>query len=138
MKVIMEEPIRGLMSKGVNTIERNSTVLESAKYMTDLNIGSVVIVEGGRLLGIVTEKDIIARVVAEGRKPEGTTVGEIMNSPVITMSSLKSVSEAFSIMADKGVDHLVVTEDERPIGMFSIKNFLDLERMRVGVDMSVD
>jgi len=138
MKVVMEEPVRSLMSKGVNTIERNETVLEAARYMTDLSIGSVVIVEGERLLGIVTERDIIARVVAEGRKPESTTVGEIMNSPVITISSMKSISEAFTMMADKGVDHLVVTEDERPIGMFSIKNFLDVERMRVGVEISVD
>ncbi len=138
MKVTTDEPVRGLMSKGVNTIEKNATVLDAAKYMTDLNIGSVVIVEEERLLGIVTEKDIIARVVAESKDAEKTTVGEIMNSPVITLSSLKSVSDAFAIMSDKGVEHLVVTEDERPIGMFSIKNFLDIERMRVGVEMSVD
>ncbi|HPR41383.1 MAG TPA: CBS domain-containing protein [Candidatus Methanofastidiosa archaeon] len=113
------------------TIDGRESLIEAAKLMSSIEIGSLVVMEGEKHIGIITERDII-KAVANGVDLSSTPVDVIANGKVITIDAKKTVKDALMIMSKENIGHLPVVEKGRLIGMFSFKNFLDLERLRIG------
>jgi CBS domain-containing protein len=110
--------IRELMTTDPTTVDPSTSVVEAAKIMQREDVGPVPIVEGDRLAGIVTDRDIAVRVVAEGKDPQSTTVGEIMSRDLVTIDPEQPLDEALRLMAAHQVRRLpVCEEDGRLVGI---------------------
>ncbi len=119
--------VRDIMSSPVVTATPNTSVFEIAKKMSEENIGSVVIVnEVGEVVGIVTENDLIRRVLAKGKDPFRTKASEVMTSPVIHISPDMDLKDAASLMVSKNIGHLVVIENNKLVGIIAEYDILRL------------
>jgi CBS domain-containing protein len=114
----MAESIRNLMTTNPRSLESGSTVVEAARIMRDEDAGLIPVVEGGKLVGTVTDRDIAVRVVAEGKSPESITVGEIASRELVTIDPQQELDEALRLMARHQVRRLpVVEEDGKLVGI---------------------
>ena len=110
--------IRNVMTPNPTTVEPSSPVIEAARIMRDEDVGPVPVVEGGRLVGMITDRDTTIRVVAEGKDPQATTVGEVMSRDLVTVDPQESLDEALRLMAEHQVRRVpVVEEDGRLAGI---------------------
>ncbi len=116
-----------LRDKGnqVYTIERTATVYEAIKLMADQNVGGLVVLDEGRLVGIITERDYLRKVILQGKASNTTRVDEIMSEKVVVATPEQSVEECMAVMAEKRCRHLPVMDGGRLVGVVSI---LDLTR----------
>lgn len=113
--------VREVMSAAPETVTPETTLADAAKVMDRVDIGDVLIVDGtGQLRGIVTDRDIAIRAVAEGRDPNTTTVEEIMTPTVETVSSSATVREAIETMRRHDIRRLPVVDGGSPIGIVSL------------------
>jgi len=116
--VVMAESIRELMTKNPRSLESGSSAMDAARLMRDEDVGIVPIVEGEKLIGTVTDRDIAIRVVAEGKSAESTTVGEIASRELVTIDPQQELDEALRLMARHQVRRLpVVEEDGKLVGI---------------------
>ena len=113
----MGTSIKEVMTRDVRACEPNATVAAAAKVMAQEDVGPVPIVEDGRLVGIVTDRDIVVRVVAEGRDPNATTVKEIASTDLVTVSPGDDLDEALNLLARRQVRRLPVVEGDRLVGI---------------------
>src|ERR671931_1868054 len=114
----MGQSIRDLMTANPCSIDADKSVAYAAKMMRDENVGLAPIVEGDKLIGTVTDRDIAIRVVAEGKDPEQTTVREIASTNIVTIDPQQDLDEALRLMAKHQVRRLpVVEEDGRLVGV---------------------
>ena len=111
--------VRDLMVSDVVTIEPGTGVVDAAKRMIQEKKGPLPIVEGDRPVGIVTDRDIIAHVVAEGRDPSSTTVDDIASHELVTIGPDQDVDEARQLMAQHELDRILVVEGDRLAGIIS-------------------
>lgn len=111
----------------VATANRKTTVLDAAKTMNQRHIGAVVVSDGDRVVGIFTERDILNRIVAVGKDPKTTAVGEVMTSPMACCRRDTSLAECKTIMGQKRIRHLPVVEDGKLYGMISAGDILASE-----------
>ena len=111
-----------LDTKGRNvvSITPDASVFDAIKLMADEVIGSLVVMQDGELLGIVTERDYARKVILKGRSSESTRVAEIMTGEVLTTSGDQTVNECMELMTENRIRHLPVVDDKRVIGMISI------------------
>ena len=109
----------------VISVAPDTSVLDAIKLMADKAIGSLVVVQNGELLGIMSERDYARKVIIKGRSSESTSVSEIMTSDVITTSSSQTVNECMNLMTEKKIRHLPVVEDNQVIGMISIGDLVE-------------
>ena len=98
-------------SRSVITVPRAATVMEAIEIMAAARIGSVLIVDDGRLAGIFSERDVMLRVVLEHRDPRKTRVEEVMTSPVHAISMRMTGDEALKIMVQEHIRHLPIVDD---------------------------
>ncbi len=108
--------VNEIMSKNVLTVDKSVSLQEAAQNMNELNIGCVIVTDGTKPLGIVTERDFVTKVAAEGR-PLFTEISEIMSSPLITISPEETIWEASEMMKEKLIHKLPVKENEQIIGI---------------------
>jgi CBS domain-containing protein len=114
----MGKGIREVMTSNPCTIDADKSVSYAAKMMRDEDVGLAPVVEGDRLVGTLTDRDIAIRVVAEGRDPESTTVKDVASTDVVTIDPEQELDEALRLMADHQVRRLpVVEEDGRVVGV---------------------
>ena len=111
--------IRDLMVSPVVTTERGTSVVDAAKRMIQEEKGPLPIVEGERPVAIVTDRDIVAHVVAEGRDPNSVTVDDIATRDLVTIRPDQDVEEARQLMAQHELDRILVVEDDRLVGIIS-------------------
>jgi CBS domain-containing protein len=111
-----------LDSKGrdVISVAPDLSVFDAIKLMADKLVGSLVVMDGEQLRGIVTERDYARKVIIKGRSSESTRVSEIMSTDVLTTSSSQTVNQCMELMTERRIRHLPVMEDDRVIGMISI------------------
>jgi CBS domain-containing protein len=103
------------------SIDPGNTVYDAIKQMADKDVGALIVLDGSRIVGIVTERDYARNVFLKGRGSPQTLVGEIMASDVACVRPDKSVEECMAIMTAKRVRHLpVVTDDNELLGIVSI------------------
>lgn len=112
--------LRDIMTTNVVSVDRNTTVEEAARIMRELNVGSVPVTENGRVIGIITDRDLVLRNVAAGRGPRDTTVGEIMSASVVSANPDMDVHTAADLMAKNQIRRLPVVEEDRLVGIVSI------------------
>lgn len=105
---------------GVVSIAPEAPVLDAIRRMADHGIGSVLVMRGTALVGIVSERDYARKVALHGRSSATTPASDIMSSPVKTVSPDASVNECMQLMTDGRVRHLAVLEGDRVIGVVSI------------------
>ena len=102
-------------------IEASATVFDAIKLMVDSNVGSLLVTENGKLIGIVTERDYLRRVTLEGRTERDTSIGEIMTSPLVYVTPDTSIDECMAVMTERRIRHLpVLTEGRDVAGIVSI------------------
>ncbi len=102
--------VADIMSSPVVTLDGEVNVRDAALLMTDRRIGSIVVTERGQPIGIVTERDILERVVGPCRDPCETKMKEIMSSPLVTTSKETAILDAMRMMRERGISRLVVTD----------------------------
>ncbi|WP_447971003.1 CBS domain-containing protein [Nitrospira sp. M1] len=112
-----------LMTKDVSRISEDASIHEAANFMQQQRIGSLLVQKGQEYSGIITETDIV-RGVAEQRDMSQLTVQALMSSPIITVNRTLSPQYARDLMADRHIRHLAVTEDEKIVGVISVRDLL--------------
>lgn len=114
----MTRTIRELMTEGPRTATPDDDVATAARWMRDEDAGALPVVEGERLIGMLTDRDVVVRVVAEGRDPASTRVGEVASRRLVTIDPQQDADEALRLMAQHQVRRLpVVEEDGKLVGM---------------------
>lgn len=98
----------------------DASVFEALQLLAEKNIGALLVLRDGELVGVVSERDYARKVVLHGKTSMKTPVKEIMTEEVVTVGSEKTVEEAMAIMADKHIRHLPVLEGEKIVGVVSI------------------
>jgi len=111
-----------LEAKGreVYTIEPGARVFDALKLMADKGVGALIVTEGGRISGVISERDYARKVILLGKSSHELQVRDIMTSKVITVHPGQSVEECMALMTEKRIRHLPVAEGERLIGVLSI------------------
>ena len=111
-----------LKSKGhdVWRVDPRDTVFDSLKSMSDKGVGSMLVMDGDKLVGIVTERDYARKVILEGKSSKNTPVSEIMSARVLCVSPDRTVDECMALMTDKRARHLPVVDHKRVVGVVSI------------------
>jgi CBS domain-containing protein len=107
------------MTTDPRSITPRDVVIEAARLMRDEEIGSLPVTEEGRLVGMLTDRDIAVRVVAEGRSPNSTTVGEVLSPDPVAAGPDQDLDEALHLMAQHQVRRLPVVEDDRLVGILA-------------------
>jgi CBS domain-containing protein len=103
----------------VHTISPGETVLDAVRKMNHERIGALLVLEGGDLVGIFTERDVLTRVVDQARDPSSTSVADVMTSQPVVVTSRATISEAMAVVSEKRCRHLPVVEEGRLIGLVS-------------------
>jgi CBS domain-containing protein len=119
-----------LEGKGGNVlqIEASATVFDAIKRMVEANVGALLVTEGGRVTGIVTERDYLRRVTLEGRTEEDTLVREIMTAPLVYVTPETSVEECMAVMTERRIRHVPVFADGRElVGIVSIGDLVKFQ-----------
>ena len=102
------------------TIAPDASVYEALRVMADKNVGALLVLEGGKLAGVISERDYARKVVLKGRSSVDTPVRDIMTADVISVRPDQTVEECMALMTDKHIRHLPVVADGRLIGLISI------------------
>ena len=116
----MAQYLREIMTQKPVTVQATDTVVAAARSMRDGNIGDVVVVDNGQIQGILTDRDIVVRALAEGRDPARTTVGEICSRELTTLSPNDAIGDAEKTMRARAIRRLPVVEGGRPVGIVSL------------------
>jgi CBS domain-containing protein len=117
----MEQSIRDVMTPNPSTISRSASILDAAQLMRGNNIGDVIVLEDDRLFGILTDRDIVVRGLAERLDPETIPVSEICSRDLTTIEPTASIEQAERLMREKAIRRLpVVDESGHVMGIVSI------------------
>ena len=116
--------VRDIMSVNVVTITPDASILEAAKLMDTMDLGSIVIVDRQRPIGIITEADIVRRVVAEGKDVNSTVARDVMSSPLFYVSPTTPLTEAMRIMARSNIRRVVVLKNGNLAGIITSRDIL--------------
>ncbi len=116
--------VRNVMTKTVVTTELHKFVREAAELMGKKNVGSLVAVHKGKPVGIITERDIVEKIVARGVDASSVQIKEIMSKPLITVKSDTPIIEAIRTMQRKKIRRLVIVENQKLIGIVTQRDLL--------------
>jgi CBS domain-containing protein len=108
----MRKSVRDVMTQNPRTVDAGSPVIEAARLMKEEDVGSVPVLDNGRLIGTLTDRDIVLRVVTEGRDPQSTKVMEVASSDLVTIDPQQNLDEALRMMATHQVRRLPVVEED--------------------------
>ena len=108
-------------------VRSEQTVREAARYMTDRRVGAVSVLEGTRLVGVLSERDVMARVVARQLDPDRTRVGDVMTKDLVVAQRTESHEEGLRKMKQAGCRHLPVVEGDQLVGMVSQRDLLQID-----------
>jgi len=123
-------PLSILMQTTMETVDREETLSTVATCMRDKRIGSLLVTQSGVVVGIVTERDLIQKVIGLEKDPTQVTVGTVMSSPLIDIDINRTVHDASDLMADKGIRHLTVTENQTIVGILSVRDLIRMISVR--------
>jgi signal-transduction protein with cAMP-binding, CBS, and nucleotidyltransferase domain len=124
------KPLTVLLHRDIQTIDLSASAQAAAQKMAEKKIGSLMVAEEGNFTGMVTETDLVRKVVSYGLVASQIPVGSIMNTPIIDIDINASIQEANKMMATKGVRHLAVTEGGKIVGILSIRDLIGMISIR--------
>ena len=116
----MAKTVRDVMTESPKTVEPSDTVADAAEKLQSANIGALLVTEGDELKGIVTDRDIVVKAVAEGKDAQDTKVEEVCSTDVTTIEPDADLDEAVKRMKDADIRRLPVVEDDTPVGIVSL------------------
>jgi CBS domain-containing protein len=105
----------------------DDTIRVASRYMSEKRVGAVVVIEGNRLVGVLSERDIMGRVVARGLDPDQARVGEVMTRDIVVAKPEDSHDDGLRKMKQAGCRHLPVVEGDRYVGMVSLRDLLQVD-----------
>src|SRR5215217_2965951 len=117
---IMAQTVEKIMTTNPRTVNVDDTAKDAASVMRDSDIGDVIVVENGQVTGILTDRDIVVRAVAEGREPDSTSVSDICTTGIQAIEPDASVDEALRMMREDDIGRLPVVKNGRPVGIISL------------------
>ncbi|MBU0763170.1 MAG: CBS domain-containing protein [Candidatus Altiarchaeota archaeon] len=127
MREIEDIKVGDAMTKGVICVDVEDSVKLTAEVMKKNDISGLLVTKSGDGIGVITERDIIKKVVAEGKKPESTPVKDIMTSPLVTIAPDATIDDAATIMRDKDIRRLFVEDNGKIIGILSEFDIVKIE-----------
>jgi CBS domain-containing protein len=120
---------------GVHAVASGASVIDAIRSMADNHVGALLVLDGGKLVGIVSERDYARKVILHGRASSSTAVREIMSTPVVTVAPEDTVDQAMRIMTDRRIRHLPVVQGEQVLGVVSIgdlvRSVIDAQRSTI-------
>ncbi len=117
-----------LVDKTLHTVKAGSKIYDVVCYMAEHNIGLVpVLSEDGKLLGVFSERDLVRRVIAKGLDLKATLVEEIMTKDLVLADVSESYEQCLQKMKERGIRHIVIFENEKLVGILSIKDLLEMD-----------
>lgn len=117
--------IRDLITnRTIHYVQPSQTVFEAASYMVDCNVGAVPVLDDAKLVGIFSERDIMKRVVTEGRDPLTTRIADVMSTNLRTVEPGASSEEAMCVMQTNAIRHLPVCDGRTLVGFLSLRDLL--------------
>lgn len=122
--------VRDVMTSQVETVTPNCTIEEIARLMKSNDVGSIPVCEGKKVLGMITDRDIVIKVLADGKNLHSVSAKDIMNSDVITVTSDQDVHEAARVMADYQIRRLPVIDQGKIVGIVALGD-LAIEKIHV-------
>lgn len=129
----MAKSVREVMTSGVRAVSPSQSLAEAAEVMKGEDVGSVPVVQEGRLAGIVTDRDIVTRAVAERRDPQTVKVDEVASHELVTVEPEQDLDEALALMARHQVRRLPVVEGGQLVGMLAQADVaLEAKEKKVG------
>ncbi|VUT26600.1 MAG: Inosine-5'-monophosphate dehydrogenase [Candidatus Methanolliviera sp. GoM_asphalt] len=130
-------PVREIMSTEVIGIDPDDTAEVAAKRMKHYDVGNLVVMRNKKAIGIVTEEDLVRKLVSKNLLPEKVKIGDIMTSPLITVSPKMSLTLAMKIMLKNNIRRLPIIEDKKLVGIITNKDLLSVspELNRILIDL---
>ena len=122
---MVESFVKDIMKKPVLSIDSSMTVKDAAKMMEDAKIGSIVVTENNQIAGILTERDFVRKIVAQG-KPFSTKIKDVMSSPLIVINPDETVWELAELMKMRKIHRVPVVDKDRLVGMVSTADLIRL------------
>jgi CBS domain-containing protein len=126
---MLDVKVGEIAKKHLITIEEGETVASATKIIVERNVGSVVVTEKKHPVGIITERDLVRKVLAAGADPKTMLVGEIMTPHPITIEEDRTLGEAIDLMSRKNIRRMLVTKDGEITGIFTQRDVLGMSRM---------
>ena len=123
-------PLSILMATTFATISSDASLLVAAQLMREKRLGSLLTIEAGEIVGIVTECDLIRKGLAVNRTAAHTHVSAVMSSPLLSIDVNRTVRDASKVMAEQGVRHLTVTESGKIVGVLSVRDLVKMVSVR--------
>lgn len=120
--------VHQLMNKNVVTIDDKQNVYEAAKLMADKDIGTLIVIDNGKPIGIITERDLVKRICAKDLKASDIMIKDIMSKPLITIQPNAPIELAATLMAESKIRRLPVVKDDELVGIITTADIIkDLE-----------
>jgi CBS domain-containing protein len=116
--------VRDVMTKDVRVVRADTTIKEVVATINKFNIGSIIVVQADRPVGIITERDILRKIMEPSLAPETLIARHVMTSPVITINENASIEEAAKLMAKKKVKRLAVMNNEKLVGILTFTDIV--------------
>lgn len=117
-------PIKKVMSNALHALPPQATAAEAARVMDEKGVGSILIADGATFIGILTETDLVRKILARGMDPSSRTLESIMSYPVVAIEEDESLNRANEMMGEHQIRHLLVTRNGEPVGMVTVRNLL--------------
>lgn len=123
-------PLSVLMATTIATIQSDACLRASAELMRDRRMGSLLTIEAGEIVGIVTERDLVWKGLAGNRDPDSTHVSAVMSSPLVSIDINRTIRDASQAMAERSVRHLAVTDGGKIVGVLSVRDLVKMVSIR--------
>lgn len=120
----IQRPLAMMMRPISNTVRPDDSLLVVAQRLRDARVGAMLVADHGDYVGIVSEADLVRKAMASGAPAEQVVARSVMSTPVMTIDIAQSAHEASDVMAERGIRHLVITEEGRVVGMISVRDLL--------------
>ena len=117
--------VNEIMSKNILTLDKSTSLQEAAEHMKKLNVGCVIVTDSNNLIGIITERDFVTKIAAEGR-PLFTEIKEVMSSPLITIDPEETIWEASELMKEKLIHKLPVKKNDEIVGIITTTDIVKI------------
>ncbi len=128
----MAQPIRNVMSKNVLKLPGTATLADAARTMRDSNVGAVIVEDQGKLFGLVTDRDIVVRAIAQDRDPKNTKLSDACSKTLVSLAPDDDTDRAVEVMRERSVRRVPVVENGKVVGILSLGD-LAMERDRKSV-----
>lgn len=123
-------PLSVLMATTIATIQSDASLRAAAERMREKRIGSLLTIEAGEIVGIVTERDLVWKGLADSQDPDSTHVSAVMSSPLLSIDINRTIRDASQAMAERSVRHLAVTDGGKIVGVLSVRDLVKMVSIR--------